>query len=177
MISIEQLEAILEEDNIIFLTYGGTFTQSLIAGMTGVLEKEVEEAQLSMKTSNNIFVVFIELAQNVMNYSKRIKAHDTFDPKGLIFVGKEENNYFVCSQNIISKEDKERMEPRLKEIENASAEEIKKLYKEVRRSGKESHEKGGGLGFLEIAKKVKHIEYSFKELENDRFYYKICTTI
>jgi hypothetical protein len=177
MVSIEQLESILEEDNIIFLTYGGTFTQSLIAGMTGVLEREVEEAELSMKISNNIFVVFIELAQNVMNYSKRVKAQNILDPKGLIFVGKKDDSYFVCSQNIISKEDKEKMEPRLQEIENATQEEIKKLYKEVRRSGKGSHEKGGGLGFLEIAKKVQNIEYSFKSLPNDTFYYKICTTI
>jgi len=177
MISIEQLESILEEDNIIFLTYGGTFTQSLIAGMTGVLEREVEEAELSMKISNNIFVVFIELAQNVMNYSKRVKANDILDPKGLIFVGKQEENYFVCSQNIISKEDKEKIEPRLQEIQKATPDEIKKLYKEIRRSGKGSHEKGGGLGLLEIAKKVQSIEYSFKPLPNDKFYYKICTTI
>jgi len=175
MISINNLENILEEDNIIFLTYGGTFTQSLIVGMTGVLEKEVEEAELSMKISNNIFVVFIELAQNIMNYSK--KAHNVLNPKALIYVGKIEENYFVCSQNIVSQEDKERMEPRLQEIQNASLEEIKKLYKETRRSGKESHEKGGGLGFLEIAKKVQKFEYHFEDLTDGKFYYKICVTL
>ena len=177
MVSFDELEALLKEDNIIFLTYGGTFTQSLIAGMTGVLEKEVEEAELSMKISNNIFVVFIELAQNVMNYSKKVKSQNILDPKGLIFVGKKEENYFVCSQNIISKEDRERIEPRLKSIQNATDEAIKKLYKEVRRSGKESHEKGGGLGLLEIAKKSQQIEYHFQDLQNDKFYYKICVTI
>ena len=177
MISLNQLETILEEDNIIFLTYGGTFTQSLIAGMTGVLEKEVEEAELSMKTSNNIFVVFIELAQNVMNYSKRAKNQENLDSKGIIFVGKKDENYFVCSQNIISKKDKEKIEPILSSVQNATPEEIKRLYKETRRSGKESHEKGGGLGFLEIAKKVKSIEFDFKSLEDDKYYYKICATI
>jgi len=177
MIKFEELESLLKEDNIIFLTYGGTFTQSLIAGMTGVLEKEVEEADLSMKISNNIFVVFIELAQNVMNYSKKVKCQNILDPKGLIFVGKREEDYFVCSQNVISKEDREKMEPRLEKIQNASPEEIKKLYKEVRRSGKESHEKGGGLGLLEIAKKSKQIEYTFQELKDNKFYYKICVTI
>jgi hypothetical protein len=177
MVSFDDLEAVLKEDNIIFLTYGGTFTQSLIAGMTGVLEKEVEEAELSMKTSNNIFVIFIELAQNVMNYSKKAKKQDIFDPKGLIFVGKKGDNYFVCSQNIISKEDKQRIEPLLNKIQNSSAEEIKQQYKEVRRSGKESHEKGGGLGLLEIAKKAQKIEHTFQDLQNDKFYYKICVTI
>jgi hypothetical protein len=131
-----------------------------------------------MKTSNNIFVVFIELAQNVMNYSKKARAKDILDPKGLIFVGKKDDNYFVCSQNIISKADKEKIEPRLQKIQTLSADEIKKLYREVRRSGKESHEKGGGLGLLEIAKKVQNIEYSFEPLEDgDKFTYKICATL
>ena len=177
MVSFEELESLLKEDNIIFLTYGGTFTQSLIAGMTGVLEKEVEEAELSMKISNNIFVVFIELAQNVMNYSKKVKKEQILDPKGLIFVGKKGDHYFVCSQNIVSMEDKEKIEPRLKMIQSASAEAIKQHYKEIRRSGKESHEKGGGLGLLEIAKKSQQIEYDFQDLQDAKFYYKICVTI
>ena len=177
MVSIDNLESILEEDNIIFLTYGGIFTQSLIVGMTGVLEKEVEEAELSMKTSNNIFVVFIELAQNVMNYSKSARIEEVLNPKALIYVGKISENYFVCSQNIISEKDKEKIEPVLKKIQNSTQDEIKQLYREVRRSGKTAHEKGGGLGFLEVAKKAKKIEYSFKNLKNNKYYYKICVTL
>jgi len=177
MVSIDKLESVLEEDNIIFLTYGGAFTQSLIVGMTGVLEKEVEEAELSMKVSNNIFVIFIELAQNVMNYSKSPKVNKILNPKALIYVGKIDENYFVCSQNIVSKEDKEKMEPMLQKVQSASSEEIKQLYREVRRSGKATHEKGGGLGFLEIAKKAKNIEYVFKDLQNDKYSYKICVTL
>ena len=177
MISLNQLESILQEDNIIFLTYGGTFTQSLIVGMTGALEKEVEEAELSMKISNNIFVIFIELAQNVMNYSKRREFGASLDPKGLIYVGKDEENYFVCSQNVISREDKERLEPRLKKVQTSTQDEIKQLYKEIRRSGRESHAKGSGLGLIEIDKKATKIEYDFKDLNNDKFYYKICVTI
>ena len=177
MISLGQIESVLEEDNIIFLNYGGTFTQSLIAGMTGVLEKEVEEAELSMKISNNIFVVFIELAQNVMNYSKTMKLQKIQNPKAIIYVGKQDGSYFVCSQNIISKDDKDKIEPMLQQITTASQEEIKKLYREVRRSGKNSHEKGGGLGFLEIAKKTTNIQYNFEEITPEKFYYKICATI
>ncbi len=177
MVCVNKLESILEEDGIIFLSYGGSFTQSLIAGMTGVLEKEVEEAELSMKTSNNIFVVFIELAQNIMNYSKKMNNSIRFDPKGLIYVGKKENQYFVCSQNIISSHDKQKIESRLAEIVKLSQEELKALYKEVRRSGKNSHDKGGGLGFLEIARKVQNIEFEFEALSDEKLYFKLCAMV
>jgi len=173
----ENLEDILEDNGIVFLTYGGFFTQSLIAGMTEVLEKEVEDANLSMKISNDIFVVFIELSQNVMNYSKKFKSDEDFDPKGLIYVGKRDGNYFVESKNIISIKDKERIEERLKHIEKLSKVEVKKLYKEVRRSGKDSHEKGGGLGFLEIAKKVSSFSFEFRELSEDKLYFNFIANV
>lgn len=172
-----KLENVLEENGILFLTYGGFFTQSLIAGMTEVLEKEVEEAELSMKISSNIFVVFIELSQNIMNYSKKLKSSNSFDPKGLILVGKKDDHYFVESKNIISIEDKNKIESKLKNIQTLSQDEIKKLYKEVRRSGRDTHAKGGGLGFLEIAKKVSTFEFEFKELSDDKLYFKFSAKL
>jgi len=177
MISIDKLESILKEE-IIFLTYGGMFTQPLIAGMTSVLEKEVEDADLSMRRSNNIFVVFIELAQNIMNYSKKMKNDHSLDSKGLIFVGKNDSDdYFVCSQNIITYSDRDMMMERLDSIKSSSEDEIKSLYRETRRASRDRDDGGAGLGFLEIAKKVKNIEFEFDEISEDRLYFKFCATL
>ncbi|NPA11374.1 MAG: hypothetical protein GXO62_03950 [Epsilonproteobacteria bacterium] len=142
--------------------------------MTEALEKEAEKSELSPKIAHNIFVTFIELAQNLLNYSKKLgeDGKETFDPKGILIVGKDENGYYVYSQNIVSKEDKEKIEARLKEIEGLSKEEIKKLYKEARRSGRDTHHKGGGIGFLEIAKRAESYEYEFDKISDDRYFYK-----
>ena len=40
MQDLRALEAILEEDGIVFLSYGGFLTQSLIVGMTEALDGE-----------------------------------------------------------------------------------------------------------------------------------------
>jgi len=172
-----KLEEILEDDGIIFLTYGGFFTQSIISGMTEVLEKEVNESNLPMNISHNIYVVFIELAQNIMNYSKKLKDGENFDPKGLIYVGKQDDSYFVTSQNIISIKDKEKLEPILHNIKNLSKDEIKQLYRKTRREGKHTHAKGSGLGFLEIAKKVDAIEYEFTPITAQKYYFKFYATL
>jgi hypothetical protein len=177
MITIDSIESVFDEQQIIFLTYGGTFTQSLIAGMTGVLEKEVEEDELSMSASNNIFVVFIELTQNIMNYAKKLQKSRHFDPKGLIFVGKKGEQYFVCGQNIITDDDKTHIETILNEVTSLDKDALKQRYREIRRSGRGSHEKGSGLGFYEIARKVESLEYRFDKISEDRYYYKLCATI
>ena len=42
-------------------------------------------------------------------------------------------------------------------------------YRELRRSGKDKHHKGGGIGFYEIVKRTSKIKYSFKQLDKERF--------
>ena len=168
---------ILKQGSNILLSYGGAFTQSLIAGMTGVLEKEIEAAELPMKTSNNIFVVFIELAQNVMNYAKKNDPEDKTDPKGIISVGRKESNYIICSQNIISQEDKKKIQPLLEFIQSANEDEIKQRYKEVRKQNRNKEEKGSGLGLLEMAKKAKEIKYTFEPSFNNTVCFKLCVVI
>ncbi|GAB6073649.1 SiaB family protein kinase [Nautilia lithotrophica] len=177
MININYLEKILEKDGIIFLTYGGTLTQSLIVAMTEALEKETENAELSMGLASKIFTIFIELAQNMMNYSKKVN-QEGFDPKGLILVGKTKDGYYyVFGQNIVDENDKNKIESKIKNIINLNKDEIKKLYREVRKSGKYTHTKGGGIGFYEIAKKSEKIEYDFVEIGNKKYYFQFKSIV
>ncbi len=169
----KQLETVLAQDGILFLMYGGFLTQSLIVGMTEALEKESETNDLSAKVANNIFTIFIELAQNMMNYSKKVEKNG-IDPKGLILVGRNENGkYYVLSQNIINEEDKKKIKEKLDNVKDLSKDEIKKLYRQARRSGKYTHQKGGGIGFYEIIKRSEEIDYSFEPITNGRYYFQL----
>jgi len=174
---INQIQNIVKKDGIVFLTYGGFLSQALISGMTEALEQETEQSDLNMGDSNNIFTVFIELSQNMMNYSKN-KDTDEFKSEGLILVGKNENsNYYIHSQNIITLQDKDKIEEKLNTIKTSSKDEIKKIYRELRRSGRNTHGKGGGIGFYEIAKRCSEIDYDFKPINEDRYYFHFKATI
>ena len=174
---IREIQNMVEEKGIIFLNYGGYISQLLIAGMTDALEKEVEESDIEMGVANNIFVIFIELSQNMMNYSRHLH-HDSRRSQGLIVVSRDkEHNYHIHSQNIVSLMDKEKIEPKLIEINSLNKEGIKKRYRELRKSGKDTHAKGGGIGFYEIAKKCDIISYEFTKIGEDRYYFHLKTTI
>jgi len=173
---INKIQDIVKQDGIVFLTYGGFLSQALISGMTEALEQEAAGSELNMGDANDIFTIFIELSQNMMNYSKN-KDKDEFKSEGLILVGKDENSYYIHSQNIIALKDKEKIEPKLEEIETLTRDGIKKRYRELRRSGKDKHGKGGGIGFYEIAKRCSKIEYSFTPINDDRFYFHFQATI
>ena len=179
--NVDSIREFVEENGIIFVSYGGVITQSLISAMTEALEKEAEETQMNMGISSNLFTIFIELSQNMMNYSKSIDAEDedSIVPDGLIVVSKNSDCtiYSIDSQNIVSKSDKDIIEPRLQEIQDSSKDEIKKRYKELRRSGRHSHGKGGGIGFYEIAKRCDGISFEFKPINENKYYFHIKITI
>lgn len=172
---IEAVKSLIQRDGIVFLTYGGFLSQTIIVGMTEALEKEAEHSEISVGESADIYTIFIELAQNMMNYSKSIDESSTKNrSEGLIIVGRVDNNdihYYVLSQNVIALADKEKIEPKLKEIDNMNKDELKKRYRELRKSGKDTHEKGGGIGFYEIAKRSDKIEYSFKAINSQKYYF------
>jgi len=177
--NINEVQKMIEDDGIIFLSYGGFLSQALISGMTEALEKEAEYNEISMSAASNIFTVFIELGQNMMNYSKSSQVDDkSLKPQGLILVSKNDNgNYHIHSQNIISLEDKEKIEPKLLEIQSLDRDGIKKRYRELRKSGQHSHGKGGGIGFYEIAKRCDSIEYEFKPINENKLYFHLKATI
>ena len=178
--NFDKLENTLNENGVVFLSYGGFLSQTLIAGMTEALEKEAENNEISMRVSNNIFTIFIELSQNMMNYSKAKHQTDkNFDPKGIIVVGFDDpsNSYYVMSRNIISHEDKEKIEPKIKQAEELSNEELKKLYRELRKSGRDKHHKGAGIGFIEIGKRCDKLEHQFVAINEKRYYFSVKAII
>lgn len=178
--NVSEIKSIVEKDGIVFLSYGGFLSQALISAMAEALEKEAEYSDLNMGIANNIFTIFIELSQNMMNYSKtkNINHINNNKSEGLIIVGRdEEGNYYIHSQNIIATEDKNKIEPKLNEILTMDKEAIKQRYKELRRSGKDTHGKGGGIGFYEIAKRCDLIRFEFDQINEDRYYFNFRTTI
>jgi hypothetical protein len=164
----------------VFISYGGLLTQSLISAMTEALEKETQESEIGMGISSNLFTIFIELSQNMLNYSKtKDKGCRDINPGGLIVVSKNIDGtvYYVHSQNVISVDDKNVIEPKLKEVQTLDRDGIKKRYRELRRSGKGTHSKGGGIGFYEIAKRCDKVDYEFMPINEDKYYFHIKTTI
>ncbi len=179
---INQIRTIIESEGIIFLTYGGILSQTLITGMIDALEKEAEDNNLKMGIANNIFTIFIELTQNMMNYSSRHDQDSEISTDGLILVAKEEEqgkikNYLLHSNNVVSKDAKEKLEDKLQGVVTLGKEELKKKYRQVRREGKDKHSLGAGIGFLEIAKRSDKMNYHFEVINENQFYFNLNISI
>jgi len=165
--NLQGLDEEFKNDGIVFLAYDGFITQSLIVAMTEALEKESDK--LSLTTRTNILTIFIELTQNMMNYSKSQKdLPSQNDGKGMILVGyiNETKQYYLMSKNFVNSDDKMYIPGLLENITSLNSEELRQYYRQVRKLGKDKHEKGAGIGFIEIARRCENIIYNFEALDN-----------
>jgi hypothetical protein len=176
---LQAIKTMTDKEGIVFLSYTGFLSQSLISAMTEALEKEAETGGLNVGASAHVYTIFIEMAQNMMNYSRDIDSLDNArKSEGLIVVGKNlPNYYYVQSQNIIDISDKEKIEPKLQAIQSMSQEEIKQRYRELRKSGRDSHDKGGGIGFYEIAKRCAELSFNFIPVENNKYIFQLKASV
>jgi len=149
--------------------YEGVMTQNVVASCMDNIESKIQ----NMSLMGNISTLTIEYCQNMMNYSK----NEMIDSREIVPAGKIEvqyinNKYYdIIATNIVSVDDKEKIEPKLIEIQSLDKTALKKRYRELRKSGQNTHEKGGGIGLYEIAKVSNSIEYKFTSINEDKYYF------
>lgn len=151
----------------VLIEYEGRFTQKSVNHYMEMIEDKIENMGLMSNISTN----FVEQYQNILNYvkAKEIAITDV-TPVGSILLQKNpDNSYSIRTTNIVTLADKQKIEPKLFEINSLDKNGIRKRYRELRKSGVNTHTKGGGIGFYEIAKRCSKIEYSFTQINEDRF--------
>jgi len=158
------IESTIEE----IVKYEGIMTHNVIASCMDNIEIKIE----NMGMMGTVSTITIEYCQNMMNYSKgkREEDDDEIVPAGQIEVKNINNEYYeIIATNIVSIKDKEKLEPKLIEIKSLDKSGIKKRYRELRKSGQNTHEKGGGIGMYEIAKVSDSVEYIFNKINEDKY--------
>lgn len=150
----------------VIMEYEGEFTQTIIVKYIDIIEDNIR----NMGIASNISIIFSEQYQNILNYAKsEDELEEEVVSTGYINIKLNQNSYSVTSKNIISLKDKEKIEPKLVEIQSLDREGIRKRYRKLRKTGENTHEKGGGFGLYLIAKQCSYMDYKFVKISNDRY--------
>ena len=172
----------INDDAGVIFSFSGRISQSVLSGIAETLEKEFVSNGLDYNTIHSIFAIFIEQMQNVMNYSnERVnKEGNVFESPGICIVGydAEKGKYYVSSANMMKLSDEKKLIFVLEKINAMDNDTLRSYYKELRRSGLNSHEHGAGLGFLEMAKKSSEpFEYNITSLDSENAFFEIKVTV
>ncbi|KJS86714.1 MAG: hypothetical protein JM58_06440 [Peptococcaceae bacterium BICA1-8] len=155
----------------ILLCYSGPIAQASIEGVGDTLRRNLEFEEAGNTTTLAVFSIFIEQAQNVLNYSAEKLSKDEEDQKelrvGVVVIGYDDTgDYFVYCGNRVYNQDISKIRNSLEHLRNLNKDELKMLYKERRRMEREPGSKGAGLGLIEMARKSEvPLGYSFEKID------------
>ena len=170
----------LQEKGIIF-SFSGPISQSLLEGIGQTLKQKMSLEETSTNVVHKVFSIFVELMQNIINYSaQRITAQEADEELsyGVLIVGKENDHFYIISGNYIQENQKDPLQEKLAKIKSMDRDELKQFYKQQRRLQSDDASKGAGLGFIEMARKATYpIEYEIDSIENGYRFFVVKTII
>ncbi len=152
----------LKNKGIIF-SFSGPISQNLLEGIGATLRQKMSLEETSTNITQKVFSIFVELMQNIINYSVERGSGgeaDTELSSGILVIGKNNDQFYIKSGNYISRDQKDFLEEKLPIIREMDKDELKRYYKKQRREETEENSKGAGLGFIEMARRASSpIEY------------------
>ena len=178
--NISKIRKIMIEEEIIF-SFSGMISQSLTSFMVETAKAQIEDRGEDAKLTRSMFMIAVEQLQNIMSYSKEkdIQEEHKYISPGIMVIGfsSQKQKYYVSSSNEIVQGDKEKVAKKIDHINSLEKNELRKYLREKLRSAEDKHDRGAGVGFIEMAKRSSEkLEYSFEEVES-KLYFHIQTYI
>ena len=165
-----QLSRDLESNNIL-LSFTGTFNQGIIEELGTAIRGYVTAPSNDKSLFTKVFVVFIEMTQNIKNYMKTVQ--DTrIENSGIVVIGKINDRFFIRSGNLLRTKDINQLETKLQSVIGLDKETLKLKYKEKIREEISPGSLGAGLGLIEMARKASlPVEYGFHTVDDNYSFY------
>ncbi len=166
---------IINKFNILLL-FKGALSQEILIEMGDLINNHASDFPDKIR---RCFSVFVEMAQNIMNYSaEREQIEGREFGVGIILFMEEPEYYSILAGNKIDKTRIKEITDRLELINKSDELELKKMYKTQRRMPREDDSKGAGLGLIDIARKsTDGIEYTFDDIDSETTFMELTVKI
>lgn len=162
------IQNILRENSVL-ISFSGKLSQAIIEELGEAVKKYLETEDVPKKEIFNIFSIFIEQTQNIKNYcfsKEKSSVHERIASSSIVTIGKTEKGSFICSGNLLCKDDVRKVTEKIDRLIEMDKEELKKIYKETLKSDLQIDSVGAGLGLIDMARKASHpLEYSITNVD------------
>jgi hypothetical protein len=148
-------------ENGISIVYLGEFHHQITKMFTSMAEDDMDRKDEEKSIIRKVYSVMVETLQNMAKHSDEIT--DKYNiGKGLFMIGNKDDSYYIITSNKVTNEKKVDLEYAVKQVNSATKEELKDMYRKQIVGGKISDKGGAGLGLIEIARKTRNkLVYQF----------------
>ncbi len=158
-------------DNGISIVYLGEFHHQITKMFTSMAEEDMDRKDEQKSIIRKVYSVMVETLQNMAKHSDEIT--DKYNiGKGLFMIGKKDESYYIITSNKVTHDKKMDLEKAIKQVNGASKEELKEMYRKQITEGTISAKGGAGLGLIEIARKTRNkLIYQFLPFDDNTYFF------
>ncbi len=165
----------ISQENII-LSYKGPLTDVLLAEFSRDIRQKLQEE--NSKVGKKVFAIFMELAQNVLYYSKEINHFGNRDKVGTLVIIQNETEYKLITGNLVYKTAVQKLLEKYETISTLDREALREYKRKLRNDPQNEESKGAGIGLVQVALTADNkLEIKIKELVGDMAFYAIFVTV
>lgn len=163
-------------DQEILICLNGPNSQSLIEEIGKALRQHIA-GQTETTTAMDVFSTYIEMSQNMRNYSEARHYNQAESNATVIIASRPPGHYSVSAANLVDQADGQALIARIEQLSRLDKHELKQLYKQQLRDG--AHASGGaGLGLIEMARRASEpMEASLEERPEGKAIFSLRVTI
>ena len=162
--------------NSIKLSYKGTVTFELIDSILQIISNRLDVIEGNINIRRKVYSVLMECLQNLSLHIEEHKEQSlSYDCKSAILtIENEEEIYRICTGNFIQNNKITSLKSWLDQINNSSLEELKALYNKILTNNTYNAKGGGGLGFVDIARKINgKLNYHFETIDDNYSFFQL----
>lgn len=137
----------ISRDDVI-LSYKGPITDILLSEFSRDIRQKLQH---NRKVGKKVFAVFMELAQNVLYYSKEINYFRNMDKVGTIVIIKDDEFYTLITGNMVYNSSVPLLLEKAEKVNSLNREELREYKRELRQAPSEGESKGAGIGLVQAA--------------------------
>jgi Family of unknown function (DUF6272) len=154
-------------ENKIDLAFKGPFSHQVLLSLADTLLGTIHRDPNPQKKAKKVFAIFIELTQNIRDYSyERTYFEGKEVGTGLILLQEFDDHYEITSCNLVEKHKVDKLIEYCKYLNAMDAAQLKAYYKT--RIKEEDEKSNGGVGLISIARKSgRPFEFDM-EIVNDK---------
>jgi hypothetical protein len=157
--------------NKVLLSYNGEVSFDMVKSLLDIIEGRFEREESNPKIKKKIFNVLVECLQNLCHHVEMSEdeVRDIAEGRNaVILLWVEDEFYHVGTGNYIANKNIKKLKDWLDKINGLSKDDLRGLYKQVLNNNQFSPKGGGGLGFIDIARKSgQKLQYDFEHVDDD----------
>jgi hypothetical protein len=157
------------------LAYRGPFSHDITMAMLAMSENRLVQEGAETGTRKKIFNVMMGCLENICSHPE---ASSTPEKQAMVMLGRNDNDYFIYSGNVIFNADVPELESELSRINELNPEQLRKLYTDLLQTLSAEQILNSEAGLIDIARKSGHkIEFEFSPVDNSSTFFAMKTTI